>query len=58
MNRKYATNALVVLISALSVVSIFLTYTLFAFVKNVQFETSVMKKEYSQFLLVPAMTGG
>ncbi|KAI9450395.1 hypothetical protein BJY52DRAFT_1175690 [Lactarius psammicola] len=47
MYRKCANNGLVVLVSALSVTSIILTHTLFAFVKNVQFETDVMKKEYS-----------
>jgi hypothetical protein len=52
MYRKYANNVLVVLISALSVASIILTHTLFAFVKNVQFETEVMTKDYSQFLLI------
>ncbi|KAH8991867.1 hypothetical protein EDB86DRAFT_2830608 [Lactarius hatsudake] len=48
MHRKYANNVLVVLVFALSVASIILTYTLFAFVKNVQFETVVMKKNYSR----------
>jgi len=52
MNRKYANSVLIVLVSALSVASIILTHTLFAFVKNVQFDTSVMKKEYSQLLLI------
>ena len=41
-------NILAVLVSALGVASIFLTHTLFAVVRNVQFETGVMKKEYSQ----------
>ena len=41
-------NILAVLVSALSVASIYLTHTLFAVVRNVQFETGVMKKEYSQ----------
>jgi len=41
-------NILAVLVSALSVASIFMTHTLFTVVKNVQFETRVMKKEYSQ----------
>ncbi len=54
MYRKQANNVLVVLVSALSVASIILTHTLFAFVKNVQFETDVMKKEYSQLLLIPS----
>jgi hypothetical protein len=44
-------NILAVLVSALSVASIFLTHTLFAVVRNVQFETVVMKKEYSQPVL-------
>ncbi|KAI9439097.1 hypothetical protein H4582DRAFT_2075755 [Lactarius indigo] len=47
MYRKYANSLLVVLVSALSVTSIILTHTLFAFVKNVQFKTNVMKKEHS-----------
>ena len=42
-------NMLAVLVSALSVASIFMTHTLFTVVKNVQFETRLMKKEYSQF---------
>jgi hypothetical protein len=42
------TNILAVLVSALSVASIFMTHTLFTVVKNVQFETRLMKKEYSQ----------
>jgi hypothetical protein len=41
-------NILAVLVSALSVASIFMTHTLFTVVKNVQFESRVMKKEYSQ----------
>ena len=41
-------SILAVLVSALSVVSIFLTHTLFAVVRNVQFETGVMTREYSQ----------
>jgi len=53
MYRKYANNVLVVLVSALSVTSIILTHKLFAF-KNVQFETDVMKKEYSQLHLIPS----
>lgn len=44
-------NMLAVLVSALSVASITMTHTLFTVVKNVQFETRVMKKEYSQFSL-------
>ena len=52
MYRKYANDMLIVLISALSVASIILTHTLFTFVKNVQFETDVMTKDYSQFLLI------
>ena len=44
--------ALIVLVSVLSVTSVILTHTLFAFVKNVQFETDVMTKEYSQFPLI------
>ena len=52
MYRKYANNMLVILISALSVASVILTHTLFASVKNVQFGTDVMAKEYSQFLLL------
>jgi hypothetical protein len=44
-------NMLAVLVSALSVASIFMTHTLFTVVKNVQFETRLMKKEYSQFSL-------
>ncbi|KAH9014602.1 hypothetical protein EDB83DRAFT_2321483 [Lactarius deliciosus] len=47
MYRKYANNVLVALVFALSVASIILTHALFAFVKNVQFETVVMKKDYS-----------
>lgn len=47
MYRKYANNVLVVLVFALSVASIILTHALFAFVKNVQFETAVMKKDHS-----------
>ena len=49
MFRKYA---LIVLVSVLSVTSVILTHTLFAFVKNVQFGTDVMTKEYSQFPLI------
>jgi hypothetical protein len=41
-------HVLAVLVSALSVASIFLTHTLFAVVRNVQFETGVTEKEYSQ----------
>jgi hypothetical protein len=44
-------NILAVLVSALSVASIFMTHTLFTAVKNVQFEFEaprIMKKEYSQ----------
>ena len=41
-------NVLAVLVSALSVASLFLTHTLFKVVRNVQFETMVTKKEYSQ----------
>ena len=41
-------NVLAVLVSALSVTSLFLTHTLFTVVRNVQFEIVVMKKEYSQ----------
>ena len=41
-------SVLAVLVSALSVASVFLTHTLFTVVKNVQFETVVIKKEYSQ----------
>ncbi|KAH9173231.1 hypothetical protein EDB89DRAFT_1905516 [Lactarius sanguifluus] len=48
MYRKYANNVLVVLLSALSVASIILTHALFAFVKNVQFETVVMKEDYKR----------
>jgi len=44
-------NILAVLVSALSIASIFMTHTLFTVVKNVQFETRIMKKEYSQFRL-------
>ena len=40
---------LAVLVSALSVASVFMTHTMFTVVKNVQFETRIMKKEYSQF---------
>ncbi|KAN0103691.1 protein of unknown function (DUF3328) domain containing protein [Russula decolorans] len=40
-------NILAVLVSALSVASIFMTHTLFRVVKNVEFETRVMEKEYS-----------
>ncbi|KAI0300034.1 hypothetical protein B0F90DRAFT_1620340, partial [Multifurca ochricompacta] len=40
-------NLLVALVSALSVASVFLTYSLFTFVKNVQFEMTVKKREYS-----------
>jgi len=47
MIRVHA-NILAILVSALSVASIFMTHTLFTVVKNVQFETRVMKKEYSQ----------
>jgi regulatory protein YycH of two-component signal transduction system YycFG len=46
-------NILVVLVSALSVVSIFLTYTLFAFVRNVRYEAMVKKKDYSQSIHNP-----
>ena len=42
-------NILAVLVSALSVASILMTHTLFTVVKNVEFETRLMKKEYSQF---------
>lgn len=41
-------SMLAILISALSIASIFMTHTLFAVVRDVQFETVVMKKEYSQ----------
>ena len=41
-------NVLAVLVSALSVASLFLTHTFFTVVRNVQFETVDMKKEYSQ----------
>ncbi len=44
---RVQTNILTVFVSALSVASIFMTHTLFTVVKNVQFETRVMKKEYS-----------
>jgi len=44
-----ATNTLAILVSALSIASIFLTHTLFVFTKNVKFETVVMKREYSQY---------
>lgn len=44
---RVQTNILAVLVFALSVASIFMTHTLFTVVKNVQFETRVMKKEYS-----------
>ena len=44
-------NMLAVLVSALSVASIFMTHTLFTVVNNVEFETRIMKKEYSQFRL-------
>jgi hypothetical protein len=50
MMIRVQANILAVLVSALSVASIFMTHTLFTVVKNVQFETRVMKKEsYSQF---------
>ena len=49
----YRKLALIVLVSALSVASVILTHTLFAFVKNVQFGTNVMTKEYSHFPLIP-----
>ena len=45
-------NILAILVSALSVASLFMTHTLFTVVKNFQFETRLMKKEYSQFLLL------
>jgi hypothetical protein len=45
-------NILAVLVTALSVASIFLTHTLFRVVKNVQFEAVVMKKEHSQPVLL------
>ncbi len=45
---RMQTNILTVLVSALSVASIFMTHTLFTVVKNVQFETRVKEKEYSQ----------
>ncbi|KAH9956017.1 hypothetical protein BC827DRAFT_821088 [Russula dissimulans] len=47
MIRVQATNTLAILVSALSIASVFLTHTLFVFTKNVQFETVMMKKEYS-----------
>ena len=56
MYRKYANNALIVLLSALSVASILLTHTLFEFIKNIQFETDVMTKEYSELLSKPRCT--
>jgi len=56
MTRVQA-NILAVLVSALSVASIFLTHTLFAVVRNVQFETGVMKKEYSQPVFRPPPPG-
>ena len=45
---RVGANVLAVLVSALSVASLFLTHTLFTVVRNVQFEIVVMKKEYSQ----------
>jgi len=42
-------NILAVLVSALSIASIIMTHTLYMFVKDIQFETRVMKKEYSQY---------
>jgi hypothetical protein len=51
MMIRVQANILAVLVSALSVASIFMTHTLFTVVKNVQFETRIMKKEYSQFRL-------
>lgn len=42
-------NILAVVVSALSIASIFMTHTLFTVVTNVQFEAPrLMKKEYSQ----------
>ena len=41
-------SVLAVLVSALSVASLFLTHTLFTVVRNVQFEIVVTKKGYSQ----------
>jgi hypothetical protein len=52
MYRRSADNVLVLLVSALRVASIILTDSFIAFGKNVQFETSVMKKEHSQLLLI------
>jgi hypothetical protein len=51
MMIRVQANILAVLVSALSIASIFMTHTLFTVVKNVQFETRVAKKEYSQFRL-------
>ena len=45
-------NILAILVSALSVASIFMTHTLFTVVKNVQFETRLMKKDYSQSFIL------
>ena len=64
MYRKNANNVLVVHVSALSVASVILTHALFTFVKNVQFGTGIMVKEYSQFLSIlselpwPRLTSG
>jgi len=44
-----ATNTLAILVSALSIASIFLTHTLFVFTNNAQFETVIMKREYSEY---------
>jgi hypothetical protein len=57
MYRMYADNVLVLHVSALRVASIILTDPLIVFGKNVQFETSVMKKEHSQLLLIPSDPG-
>ncbi len=56
MYRNNVNNVHLLLVTALSVASIILTHTLFAFVKNVQFESAVMKQEYSQFLLITPST--
>jgi hypothetical protein len=57
MIRVQATNTLAILVSALSIASVFLTHTLFVFTKNVQFETVMMKKEYSQYSPFDASRG-